>query len=307
MSKFFDALNKGKGEMVEAILPLMEGQAEAPQRSEDEGPDRPDAPAAVAAETSGVAPSEIREATSGAIRMLPLRVAAPSPLLPFEDGQWRASEQYRILRTKISQHPRQPRLVVISSPASGDGKSVTAVNVAAALSLKSEAKVLLVDADFRKSTISAQLGLPPAPGLAEVLKESHSLEQALVNTQEFPNLYVLVAGTPPDNPVELLDSPQWIALCERLRSLFRLVVIDSPPMAAVADYDLIQAACDGVILVVRPDVTNRQLCRKALDTVAKAKFLGVLMNCVPDWSLASHGSHDHYYYYGKNSPQGRES
>ena len=82
----------------------------------------------------------------------------PRPLLPFEEeGQWRPSEQYRILRTKISQHPKQPRLIAVSSPASGDGKSVTAINTAGALSLKSEGRVAPLDADFRgirRSTFS---------------------------------------------------------------------------------------------------------------------------------------------------------
>jgi len=63
----------------------------------------------------------------------------------------------------------------------------------------------------------------------------------------------------------------------------RYVIVDSPPVAAVADYALIQDVCDGVILVVRPDWTDRDLCRQSLDLVPKAKFLGVLLNCVPDW------------------------
>ena len=162
--------------------------------------------------------------------------------------------------------------------------------------MKSEARVLLLDADFRKSAIHVQLGLPESPGLAEVLKGTCTLEEALVHTQEFPNLFVMSAGTHAGNPVELLDSPPWPALCARLRSLFRYVVLDSPPVGAVADYDLIQAVCDGVILVVRPDHTDRLLCQKSLENVPKAKFLGVLLNCVPDWSPARGVGADYYYY-----------
>jgi Mrp family chromosome partitioning ATPase len=77
------------------------------------------------------------------------------------------------------------------------------------------------------------------------------------------------------------------------------VVIDSPPVGAVADYELIQAVCDGVILVLRPDFTNRHLCQTALDFIPKAKFLGVLMNCVPDWSPARHAGSNYYYYSGE--------
>ena len=231
-----------------------------------------------------------------AIRTLSLRLPAPSPLLPFEDGQWRPSEQYRILRTKISQHPKQPHLIVVSSPDPGDGKSVSAINTAGALSLKSEAQILLLDADFRRSAVHVQLGLPESPGLSDVLTGACTLEEAVVRIHEFPNLCVISAGSAPGNPVELLDSAAWRELCARLRSLFRYVILDSPPVGAVADYDLIQAVCDGVILVVRPDHTNRRLCLKALEYLPKAKFLGVLMNCVPDWSPAKHAGADYYYY-----------
>jgi capsular exopolysaccharide synthesis family protein len=233
-----------------------------------------------------------------AFRTLNLRIPAPSPLLPFEDGQWRPSEQYRILRTKINQHPKQPRLIVVSSPAPGDGKSVSAINTAAALSLKKEGQVLLLDADLRKSAIHVQLGLPESPGLADVLKGTCAFEDAIAQIQEFPNLFVMAAGTPSGNPAELLDSVAWHGLCAKLRSLFRYVVLDSPPVGAVADYDLIQAVCDGVILVIRPDHTNRQLCQKALENLPKAKFLGVLLNCVPDWSPARGAGADYYYYSG---------
>ena len=193
----------------------------------------------------------------------------------------------------------QPRLIVISSPDSGDGKSVTAINIAGALALKSEGQVLLVDADLRKSTIHAQLGLPESPGLAEVLAGECTPEEALVHTREFPNLYVVSAGTPPRNPVELLDSERWRALCAKFRDMFRYVIIDSPPVGTVADYELIQAVCEGVILVVRPDFTNRNLCRSALDFVPKAKFLGVLLNCVPDWSPAKYAGSKYYYASGE--------
>lgn len=196
-------------------------------------------------------------------------------------------------------------MIVISSPTAGDGKSVSATNIAAALSLKSDAHVLLLDADFRRSAIHVQLGLPPSPGLAEVLADACTLEEALVHTQEFPNLFVMSAGAPPENPVELLDNARWPNLCAKLRGLFRYVVLDSPPVGAVADYDLIQAVCDGVILVVRPDHTNRSLCAKALAAVPKPKFLGVLLNCVPEWSLAKHAGSDYYYYAGANVYQGR--
>jgi Mrp family chromosome partitioning ATPase len=134
-----------------------------------------------------------------------------------------------------------------------------------------------------------------------VLVGACTLEDALVRTQEFPNLHVVSAGTTPANPVELLDSARWRELCAKLRDTFRYVIIDSPPAGAVADYELIQAVSDGVILVLRPDSTNRHLCLSALDFVPKTKFLGVLLNCLPDWSPARYTGSAYHYYSGEKS------
>lgn len=298
MSKLFEMLHKSKGEIADVVGPLVDGQALRTPRDNGEF-NRAGAPTAMAGAPKQSGPAE--GPCLPAIRTLSLHVPAPSAILPFESGQWRPSEQYRTLRTKIGQHPKQPRLIVISSPASGDGKSVTAINTAGALALKSDGQVLLVDADLRKSAIHLQLGLPESPGLTEVLVGACTLEEALVHTQEFPNLYVLSSGGYPANPVELLDSPQWRDLCGRLRDRFRYVVIDSPPMGAVADYELIQAVCDGVILVLRPDVTNRHLCQSALEFIPKSKFLGVLLNCVPDWWPAKSAGSSYYYYSGQKA------
>ncbi|MBZ5723924.1 MAG: CpsD/CapB family tyrosine-protein kinase [Acidobacteriia bacterium] len=306
MSKLFEILNKSEPEIAQMIRPLLDGQ---PQ------PATHDSAAAEVIATSlevsdppsnrsrPAAESAHAESFLAQVRTLGLHVPAPSPLLPFDDGQWQASEQYRVLRTRIVQHPKRPRLIVISSAAPGDGKSISAINIAATLSLKSEARVLLVDADFRKSAIHVQLGLPEAPGLTDVLSGTCSPEEALVNARELPNLYLMCAGTPPANPVELLDSSPWPALCAQMRSLFHYVVVDSPPVAAVADYDLIQAPCDGVVLVVRPDHTPRQLLRRSLEIVAKEKLLGVVLNCVPEWFLATSTSPNYYYYSKGNGPR----
>ena len=294
MSKLFELLHKSKGEIADVVRPLIDAQT-GPSPQVSRGFKSEGAPLAAAGVPSAQGAQPAEAPCPSQIRTLSLHVPAPSPLLPFVEGQWRPSEQYRTLRTKIGHHPAQPHLIVISSPDSGDGKSVTAINTAGALALKSEGQVLLMDADLRRSALHTLLGLPESPGLADVLAGACTAEEALVHTQEFPNLHVMSCGTPPANPVELLDSTRWRDLCAKLRGMFRYVIIDSPPVGAVADYELIQAACDGVILVLRPDFTNRHLCQSALEFVPKAKFLGVLLNCVPDWSPARYVGSDYYY------------
>ena len=233
------------------------------------------------------------------IRTLPLHLAAQSPVLPFDGGQARASEQYRIARTRILQDPHAPRIILLSSPGPRDGKTTTAINLAGALSLRAGFNVLLVDGDFRRSTVHTALGLPAGPGLAEVLSGTCALEEALIHVEEFPNLYVLPAGHCQGNPAELLDSAQWVALQATLKRRFRSVVIDSPPIAAVADYELLLAGAEGVILVVRVDHTSRKAALNAIETLPKEKFMGVLLNCVEPWFLGKGQSYSDAYYYEK--------
>ena len=241
------------------------------------------------------------------IRRLPLVVGSSEPLLPFENQEEPAAEQYRIARTKLAHHPKNPKMIVISSASSGDGKSFTAINLAGVLSLKGDSKVLLLDGDFRRSSMHSRLGLPSGPGLAEVITGECAFEDAVIQADQFPNLYIMVRGdTKTINPSELLDSPGWRSLCKRTRQEFEYIIVDSPPVAAVADFELIQVAADGTILVVRPEHTKRSACLKAIDTIPKDKFLGVMLNCAEDWLFSKHSSYGYGYGYADKPSAARE-
>jgi receptor protein-tyrosine kinase len=304
MIKILEALRRGQGEIAEVLPQVLE---EPPQSRGTTAPADSDEAAVQAVlgdwEPIGLATriskpvSKPANESQEVVREVPLHVSASTPLLPFDDTNFAAAEQYRMIRTRVIQHPKQPRLILISSAGPGDGKSVTAVNLSGALSLKTEAHVLLADTDFRRPTIHIQLGLAASPGLADVLSGTATLEEALVRTEQFPNLYVIPAGKPCSNPSELLDSTRWGALCNQLRTRFRYVIADSPPVASVADYELLQATCDGVVLVARPDHTKRKACLRALETIPQDKLIGVVMNCVGDWFM-ERGSYAPYYYYG---------
>src|SRR5579872_5445394 len=305
MSKIFEALQKTSGEVADVALPLVTpvkgdstaGSALVEEILRDTAPMAAEIAAVTAgrfaAETAAppVAASE-PEASGPAsppherrTGMVSLRLSADSPVLPFDSEHTRAGEQYRVARTRILQHARQPKLIVISSTGSGDGKTISSINLSGAMALKSGARVLLVDADMRRSQIGMLLGISQAPGLSDVLAGACTLDEAIVQTEQFPNLFVLPGGRPVVNPTELLDSSRWAALCSSVRHQFEYVIFDAPPMATVADYDLIQSHCDGVVLVVRPDHTSRELCLKAVESVPKDRLVGVLMNCVRDWFL----------------------
>ncbi|MGC9948445.1 MAG: CpsD/CapB family tyrosine-protein kinase [Bryobacteraceae bacterium] len=237
------------------------------------------------------------------IRQVSFRLSDSSPLLSPKREDRRAAEEYRIVRTRIFHQLSGSSITVVASPGMGDGKTVTAVNLAAALAHKSEDKVILVDADLRLSKVHERLGIPRAPGLAEVLSGVCALEDAMLRVEQLPNFYVLPAGLAEGNPSELLDSSNWRGLLARLREEFRRTIVDSPPVEAVADYDLIAAHCDGVVLVVRPDHTSRSLLTGALAKV-KGKLTGVLINDVEDWFLWKRETPSDRYY--QNSSRNKE-
>lgn len=230
-----------------------------------------------------------------------VRVTADAPLFPFEETYRQASEQYRIIRTKIVQHPRSPRVMAVCSADPADGKTVTSINLAATLALKTNVRILLIDCDLRLGRTAELLDIPQTPGLTDVLTGSYAEADAIIQVEQFPNLYVLPGGSRLGNPTEVLDSAEWGALLSRLRERFDYILLDSPPIAGLADYELIQAASDGVLFVARPDSTNRARCIQALASIPQNKLIGVILNCVEDWFLARKSFYASYYSYGAGS------
>ena len=291
MGKIFEALVTGKREAAEFLIPIL--QDHDPSQTEPEVEESPST-VETSEECRPCSAVEVEVSLTG-IRSLCLNPAGSSPILPFDGGcDSHATDQYRILRTKLTQHHTQPRIILISSPGTGDGKSVSAVNLAGALSLSGDVKVLLMDGDFRRATIHAQLGLPATPGLADVLAGTAEMGKAIVSAAELPNLFILPSGSPTMSPAELLEGVRWRALIAQLRKLFRYIVIDAPPVEVVAEYSVIQATCEGVLLVIRVDHTKREMYRLALKAIPAAKFLGVLLNCVPNWWLSNYPAARYY-------------
>lgn len=287
MSKIFEALQKTEGSLATVANAVFD-DAIVTQIAQPDPDQR-------AAQQNGEA-SEGGNGRSGRVRVAQIPVAPGSAMLPFGTRDGQPGEQYRMIRTRISHHPAQPKILLVSSAMPGDGKTISALNLAGALSMQENVRVLLVDCDFRRSSLTKMIGLEPTPGLGEVLRAEATVEASLVQVAEFPNLFFLPSGGASPNPGELLTMARWAAVQKLLCSEFRFIVIDAPPVGAVAEYELLQMACDGVILVVRQDYTNRQLLKNALDAVPQAKQLGVILNCVEEWFLWK--THSYYYYSG---------
>jgi capsular exopolysaccharide synthesis family protein len=284
MSRFLQALEKG-------IYAL------PPQGPAFQGQIAPGGP--VAADAIGADPGVPKPKLPDvqACRTVTLHRKPNSPILPFDEASVRAGDQYRILKAKIALLSAKPQVFLVTSAAPGDGKSVTGINFAGALALNSESRVLLVDTDFRWPTVADQLGIPAGPGLAEVLAGTCSLDEAIVRIDQMPNLHILPAGESKVNPVELMDSLAWADLCASLRESFSNVILDTPPVGLVAEYDLIQAQADKVILVARPDHTKRGMFHNALRQVPKDKLIGVVLNCMKDWPLGKVSGYGYYHYH----------
>jgi protein-tyrosine kinase len=292
VSKIFSALKKAQGELASIASPVIE-MAEAGNIDQHEMPEPDPSASELHVKPAPAPPQESRSK----INRTALRPRAAS-VIPTAISQRRVMEEYRMIRTKIIQHPKQPKLMVVSSAGPGDGKTVSSVNLACVMALRDNVRVLLIDADLRRSRVGSMLGIRDSPGLSDVLSGSATLQESIVQTEQFPNLYVLPGGESRRNVTELLDSSDWKSLCESTSKNFDFVIVDSPPVGVVADFELIQAACQAVILVARPDHTDLSVLRKAFELVSKEKLIGVVVNCSYDWFL---WKTPESYYYGYSS------
>jgi capsular exopolysaccharide synthesis family protein len=190
-----------------------------------------------------------------------------------------AAEQFRSLRTRIkrAENGRPVRTIVITSPNKGDGKSVTAANLAITMAQEFQQRVLLVDGDLRRPALRHLFGIPDGPGLVDVLVGAVDLEQALVRLPEH-NLTLLPAGTTPTHPAELLGSMAMRRVLETLRARFDRVLIDMPPVAPLADLHIVAPQADGLLMIVRAGVTPKPAIERALAGLEVTKVLGLVLN-----------------------------
>lgn len=228
-------------------------------------------------------------------------------LITVTDSKSQISEAYRTLRTNIqfSSIDKSLQVIVITSAIPGEGKSTVASNLSVVLA-ESGYKTLLIDCDQRRSTIHRIFNISNAKGLSDMLVDQCNYSD-IFNKTEVNNLYVIPTGTRPPNPSELLASEKMQNFIEHLRSEFRYIILDAPPVLAVTDAQLLSGYSDGVILVTASGAVDRGAvveAKELLDKV-KAKMLGVILNKV---NLSEKGYYDRYsdYYYGDENKKGRK-
>jgi len=236
--------------------------------------ERPSPPLAPAVAAVGTFPStDVPPATRTAQATLhPALVAAIAP-------HSQVAEQYRALRARVAQREELSplRVIAITSPGTGEGKSVTAANLAIAMAQEFQRSILLMDADLRAPVVHSLFGISDRPGLSEVLSGEATLDEALLVLPEL-NLTVLPAGAIPEYPSELLGSAAMRRTLDVLRMRFDRVVVDLPGVLPLADVRTVAPMIDGIVLVVRVGVTHRPAVDEALTTFDQQKVLGLVLN-----------------------------
>ena len=225
-------------------------------------------------------------ATAPALEHAPIGSVTPTldgRLVAALAHQGPAAERYRLLRTRIKrvENGRGMRAIVVTSPAQGDGKSLTAANLALTMAQELHQRVLLLDGDLRRPSVAQLFGLPDGPGLSDVLMGVSDLEPALVHLPE-QHLTVLTAGAPAAQPAELLGSTAMRRVLDTLRTRFDRIIIDMPPVGPLADVHVLSPLADGLLMVVRAGITPKPAIEQALSGLDMGKVLGLVLNAAED-------------------------
>ncbi|AOH53629.1 hypothetical protein ABE28_004645 [Peribacillus muralis] len=203
------------------------------------------------------------------------------------------SEDFRVIRTNIdySRIDSQYKSIMITSPEPNSGKSVVSANLAVVFAQQGKS-TLLIDGDLRKSSVQYFFPEVRSAGLTALLTGRISLEEAIEET-EVKNLFVLPAGFISTNPAELLSSKKMKELFKRLLTMYEQIIIDTPPILAVADAQIISSLVDGTILVFRSGYTSKTNAKKSVHVLQQVhgKIICSILN--------DHKNKKDAYYYGK--------
>ncbi|TIH35597.1 polysaccharide biosynthesis tyrosine autokinase [Subtercola vilae] len=214
-----------------------------------------------------------------------------------ESGQYALAEALRELRTNLQfmNVDNPPRIIVVTSPLPNDGKSTVTANLAVTLAAAGQ-KVVVVDGDLRKPSVTTAFGLVPGVGITDLLIGKAEIQDVLQPWGNSGNLLILGAGSIPPNPSELLGSQGMSILLHEL-SRDAIVLVDAPPLLPVTDAAVLAARTDGAIVVISAGKTTVDELGKALTNIAKTngKTLGVILNRVPTKGALGRG---YGYYYG---------
>ncbi|MCA9511589.1 MAG: CpsD/CapB family tyrosine-protein kinase [Myxococcota bacterium] len=191
------------------------------------------------------------------------------------------AEQFRMLRGRIDSVAAQRpiRTIAVTSANAHEGKSTASINLAIVTAMSLGRRVLLVDCDLRRPKIATSLAIDARAGLAEILLDRNTLDEAVVKVDNL-NLDVVGVRFLPPNPSELLASPRMQAFIEEAASRYDRVIFDTPATLGLPDAKIVSELCDGLVMVVRADVTPREDVHAALEVLDRRRVLGLVLNGV---------------------------
>ena len=319
MSRIFDALKRSEAERSEVDLSARPEITGMPQRAERAAPPRwktailseqPDETKSAGRDASfelpGTPPTATLSATSAVVELtqseehlnpfgqfqaLQISLAPQCRLVSLTENTSPAAEAFRLLTVRL-RHLRRERVlkkVLITSTIPQEGKSMVAGNLACTLALKTRQKVLLLEGDLRRPSLSKMFGLGKNPGLCEWLESECSLASSIYHLEE-PDIWILPAGSAPSNALELLQSGRLSTLADRLTAWFDWIIIDSPPLLPLADTSVWMRLADGILLATRQGSTEKRQLLRGLEAVDPKKLIGALVNS------SDNATADDYYY-----------
>jgi protein-tyrosine kinase len=208
-------------------------------------------------------------------------------------------EEFRTLRSRLYQLREKAPLkkLLVSSSLPREGKSFVAANLAQVMVKQHGRRVLLIDGDLRGSKMHHTLGTANSPGLSDYLLGEKD-EFAVIQRAPMENLFFIPAGRQVPSPAELVANGRLKFLLNRVENLFDWIIVDSPPAVPVSDASLLANFCDGVLIVVRSDVTPFDMARKARMEFKEKQLVGVVLNGID--SETSAYSRYYYGYEGKD-------
>jgi len=207
-----------------------------------------------------------------AARVEPHLIAVTQPRSPY-------CEQFRSLRTRLLQagEAEQMRVFVVTSASVGEGKTLTALNLAWLLAQTEGVRALIIDSDLRQPCATDYLGIDIPVGLSEVLGGRVQLQQAIVKLNP-AGLYLLPGGRARDDVAELLSGPTFASVIKEARRMFDYIIIDAPPLGIFTDANLLIGRADGALLVVRAGKTRYSIVDRLLEQLPRDRMVGVVLN-----------------------------
>ncbi len=310
MSRIDEALRRAQGRSAEATVPSTDENAFVSPWEFEGRTEQP--PPGVQTPADGAAP-----AAGPTASLLSVPAAAPEKvpgageshngtLLGAARTPGFAFEQYRKLGATLhqAQIEKSIRVVMLTSAVAGEGKTLTAANLALTLSESYGRSVLLIDADLRRPTLHTLFDVPNATGLGDGLRED--VVQRLSVHRVSPRLSLLTAGRPDSDPTSLLTSEAMRRVVEEAAATFDWVVIDTPPVGLLTDAQLLARMVDAVLFVIQAASTPYDVARRAIDELGRDRVAGIVLNRVEMERPFGRGKYYRYDYYYRQGGEKRK-